>query len=255
LAVAGAFPAAAFAGLALDLAGVTPVPMTAVMAMGDLLRFLPRYPKWLGCLAPGVVYLMVMGLCNHWDLQPLPGLLIGGAVGGFLPGPSRVAHRRGETGAAQVRLELMAGVLAQTQQLLVESPGVPVDEEAVQKMFAHFDALGMLADTLVLIKYQRLPGSIDMNLQIAVFAAAVDPQFHAVIIVSVTSAISGINGGLLFHFGNDIECMAVAGCGIFYCQTVLFDNAPTGEIFYIDVGCIGDLRYRDGSDGCRKHCQ
>ena len=32
---------------------------------------------------------------------------------------------------AQVRLELMAGVLAQTQQLLVESPGVPVDEDAV----------------------------------------------------------------------------------------------------------------------------
>ena len=31
----------------------------------------------------------------------------------------------------QVRLELMAGVLAQTQQLLIESPGVPVDEEAV----------------------------------------------------------------------------------------------------------------------------
>jgi hypothetical protein len=30
-----------------------------------------------------------------------------------------------------VRLELMAGVLAQTQQLLVESPGAPVDEEAV----------------------------------------------------------------------------------------------------------------------------
>ena len=31
----------------------------------------------------------------------------------------------------QVRLELMAGVLAQTQKLLVESPGVPVDEDAV----------------------------------------------------------------------------------------------------------------------------
>lgn len=131
LAVSGAFPAAALAGLALDLAGVTPVPMTAVMAMAYLIRFLPRYPKWLSCLAPGVVYLIVMGLCSHWDLMPLPGLLLGGMIGSFLPGPSRVAHRRGETGAAQVRLEMAAGVLAQTQQLLLEAPTIPVDEAAL----------------------------------------------------------------------------------------------------------------------------
>jgi len=131
LTVAGAFPAAALAGLALDLAGVTPVPMTAVMAMGYLIRFLPRYPKWLGCITPGVVYLTVMGLSGHWDLLPLPALLIGGMIGGFLPGPSRVAHRRGETGAAQVRLEMAAGVLAQTQQLLLEAPEIPVDEAAL----------------------------------------------------------------------------------------------------------------------------
>ena len=36
LAVTGAFPAAAIAGLALDLAGVTPVPMTAVMVLANL---------------------------------------------------------------------------------------------------------------------------------------------------------------------------------------------------------------------------
>ena len=129
--VAGAFPAAALAGLALDLADITPVHMTAVMAMGYLIRFLPRYPKWLGCLAPGVVYLCIMGICKQWDLYPLPGLLLGGIVGGFLPGPRRVAHRRGETGAAQVRLEMSAGVLSQTQQLLLEAPVVPVDENAL----------------------------------------------------------------------------------------------------------------------------
>ncbi len=131
LAVAGAFPAGALAGLALDLAGITPVPMTAVMAMAYLIRFLPRYPKWLGCVAPALVYLTVMGLCGHWDIHPLPGLLLGGIIGGFLPGPSRVAHRRGETGAAQVRLEMVAGVFAQTQQLLLEAPVIPVDEDAL----------------------------------------------------------------------------------------------------------------------------
>lgn len=131
LTVVGAFPAAALAGLALDLADVTPVPMTAVMTMGYLIRFLPRYPKWLGCIAPGTVYLVVMGLCGHMDLLPLPALLLGGMIGGFLPGPSRVAHRRGETGAAQVRLEMAAGVLAQTRQLLTEAPVVPIDEAAL----------------------------------------------------------------------------------------------------------------------------
>lgn len=131
LAVAGAFPAAALGGLALDLAQVTAVPMAAVLCLAYLVRFLPRYPKWLACAAPGLLYLAVMGLCGRWDLTPLPGLLLGGAVGGFLPAPGKVAHRRGETGAAQVRLEMAAGVLAQTEQLLLESPETPVDEAAL----------------------------------------------------------------------------------------------------------------------------
>ena len=129
--VTGAFPAAALSGLGLDLAEVTPIHMTAVMTMGYLIRFLPRYPKWLGCIVPAVVYLVVMGLCGQWDLYPLPALVLGGVLGGALPGPSRVAHRRGETGAAQVRLEIAAGVLAQTQQVLLETPETPVDENAL----------------------------------------------------------------------------------------------------------------------------
>ncbi len=131
LAVTGAFPAAAMAGLALDLAQVTQVPMTAVMTFAYLIRLLPRQNKIFSRVAPGVVYLVVMGLCGHWDLLPLPGLLIGGIIGSFLPAPGKVAHRRGETGAAQVRLEMAAGVLAQTEQLLLEAPVVPVDEEAL----------------------------------------------------------------------------------------------------------------------------
>jgi serine/threonine protein phosphatase PrpC len=129
--VCGAFPAAALSGLSLDLSGITPVHMTAVMAMGYLIRFLPRYPKWMGQIAPAGVYLVVMGLTGHWDLYPLPALLIGGIFGSFLPGPGKVAHRRGETGAAQVRLEMAAGVLAQTQQVLLEMPETPVDENAL----------------------------------------------------------------------------------------------------------------------------
>lgn len=129
--VTGAFPAAALSGLALDLSEITPVHMTAVMTMGYLIRFLPRYPGWLGQIAPASVYLVVMGLTGQWDLYPLPALFLGGILGGFLPGPGRLAHRRGETGAAQVRLEMAAGVLSQTQQVLLEMPQTPVDENAL----------------------------------------------------------------------------------------------------------------------------
>ena len=131
LASAGAFPAAAIAGLALDLAQVTPVPMTAVLVLSFLVRLLPKPAGKAGALAPGFLYLLVMWLCESWDLLPLLPLALGALMGGFLPLSGKVAHRRGETGVAQVRLELASGVLAQTQQLLLEAPEVPVDEDAL----------------------------------------------------------------------------------------------------------------------------
>lgn len=131
LAVTGAFPAAALAGVALDLAQVTPVSMTAVLCGCYLVRFLPRLPKSAVAMAPGATYILVMALCGMWDFAPAPGLLLGGCIGIFLPGPAKTAHRRGETGIAQVRLEMAAGVLSQTQQLLMEAPPAPVDEAAL----------------------------------------------------------------------------------------------------------------------------
>lgn len=131
LCVAGAFPAAALAGLALDLAGITPVPMTAVTALAYLVRLLPRYAGALSRLAPMSACVLVMYATGTWDLLPLPGLLLGGLVARFLPRTGNATHRRGETGVAQVRLEVVAGVLAQTEQLLLEIRPVPVDEEAL----------------------------------------------------------------------------------------------------------------------------
>ena len=131
IAAAGAFPAVAITGLALDLAQVTPVPMTAVLCGSFLVRFLPRRSKTAGILAPAFAFLLIMTLCSRWDLNPLPGLLLGSIAGNLLPGPQKVAHRRGETGAAQVRLEMAAGVLAQTEQVLLEAPVAPVDDNAL----------------------------------------------------------------------------------------------------------------------------
>ena len=128
---AASFPAAAIAGLALDLAQVTTVPMTAVMTLGYLVRFLPRCNPWICRLVPGVVYIAVSGLSGQWDMQPFPGLLLGALAGNLLPLPGKATHRRGETGVAQVRLEMAAGVLSQTQLLLLEVTEPPVDESAL----------------------------------------------------------------------------------------------------------------------------
>ena len=127
----GAFPAAALAGLALDLAQVTPVPMTAVLTCAYLVRLLPRSSKWLRAVVPCTVYISVMALCGKWDMYPLAGLFIGGVAGVLLPARNRPAYRRGETGVAQVRLEMAAEVLVQTQQLLLEAPEAEVDEDAL----------------------------------------------------------------------------------------------------------------------------
>lgn len=131
LATAAAFPAAALGGLALDLAQVTSVPMTAVVCLAYFVRLIPWKRKTPGLAAPGIVYLLVMGLCGVWELRPLPGLLLGGLVGLLYPARQELPRRRGETGVAQVRLEMAAGVLTQTRQLLLETTAPPIDEAAL----------------------------------------------------------------------------------------------------------------------------
>ncbi len=131
ISVSGAFPAAVLAGMALDLSQVTRVPMTAVLCLLYLLRLIPRVHPQVLRLAPGPVYLAVCGITGLWDPNPLPTLVLGGLLGVFLPQPARLSHRRGETGVAQVRLEMAAGVLSQAERILLEIPEVPIDEEAL----------------------------------------------------------------------------------------------------------------------------
>ena len=131
LAVGGAFPAAALAGLGLDLARVTAVPMTAVLCMAYFIRLAPLAHKWQYYAAPGAACLAVMGLCRVWEPETLPGLFLGGALGALLPLRPELAHRRGETGLAQVRLELGAEVLGTTQRLLMEMEPPPIDLQAL----------------------------------------------------------------------------------------------------------------------------
>ena len=128
---AGPFPCAAVVGLALDLARITAVPMTAVTVLAYLPRFLPRQNKAVLGIAPFAVAVMGMRLCGRWDPMVLPGLLAGGVLGAFWPDRETLPFRRGETGAAQVHLEMAAQVLTQTQKLLLEIPETPVDGDAL----------------------------------------------------------------------------------------------------------------------------
>ncbi len=127
----GAFPAAALGGLALDLAQVTPTPMAAVLSLTYLVRLIPRIRPGIRHAAPGLVYLLVMSICGTWDLTPLPGLLIGSFCAMLLPRQTALPQRRGETGMAQVHLELAASVLRQTENLLLDAEEPPIDEHAL----------------------------------------------------------------------------------------------------------------------------
>ena len=131
LGAAAPFPAAALAGLALDLSGITPAPMAAVLSMAFLVRLVPGLPKWTAHTAPAVMYLLIATLRGSADWIPAIALALGGGLGVFLPAPATIAHRRGETGIAQVRLEMTAGVLAQTEQLLLDVREFPIDEAAL----------------------------------------------------------------------------------------------------------------------------
>lgn len=131
LAVYAPFPAVALAGLALDLAQVTPVPMTAVLSMAYFVRLIPKLKPVVRHLAPGLVYIAVMSVCGVWDLLPLPGLALGAAAAALLPKQTGIPQRRGETGPAQVQLELAASVLQQMEAMLLEAEEPPIDEQAL----------------------------------------------------------------------------------------------------------------------------
>ncbi len=125
------FPAVVLAGLALDLAQISRVPMAAVLCLAFLLRLIPGIPKWSVAAAPAVAFLLVMGLCETWELQHLGALALGSVAGLLLPGRAAPIPRRGPTGVAQVRLEMAAQVLSQSEQLLREVPEPPLDEQAL----------------------------------------------------------------------------------------------------------------------------
>ena len=127
----GTFPGAALAGLGLDLAQITRVPMTAVLCIAYLLRMIPFSARWVRYCAPAAACLLVMAVSGSWDALPLPGLILGGGLGMLLPLRPEAGCRRGPTGVAQVRLELSAGVMTRMQRILLEQGQPGIDEQAL----------------------------------------------------------------------------------------------------------------------------
>ena len=136
MALAAPFPAVAVAGLALDLAQVSNVPMTAVVCVVYLLRLIPWLPRGSWTVLPAAVYLAVMTLCGQSQWLPIPGLLLGGVGSLLLPRHGTQNIRRGDMGFVQARLEMVSGVMAQARQLLLEKVEYPMDEGALMMRVA-----------------------------------------------------------------------------------------------------------------------
>lgn len=124
------FPSAVMAGIGMDLARITPIPMTAVVCCGWFVQRLSGERCRFRYFWPGLVYLAAMALWGLWEPEPLPGLVAGALLAQVMPSGVR-CPAAGSRGRDQVRLELAAGVMNQTQQLLLETPPPAVDEEAL----------------------------------------------------------------------------------------------------------------------------
>ena len=133
------FPAVAMSGLGLDLARVTAVPMTGALCLSFCLRLLPGQRRWLSWAGPALMYVAVSAVCGVWDLYPLPGLLVGGLLGHYVPGNTLsggALRRKGVVGLAQVRLEKAALAIQRMEHTLLLTTEGPLDRRALLRQAA-----------------------------------------------------------------------------------------------------------------------
>lgn len=131
LAGAESLPAAALAGLSLELAGATELPVTGVLCLACFFRLLPIPGTYRRMGACGMSCIAVMALSGVWDWGTWLGLSMGGMIGAAIPWNLDPLSRHTGTGAAQVQLEHMAGTLDTLQRMLLDISPPPVDDEAL----------------------------------------------------------------------------------------------------------------------------
>ena len=158
LTAGASFPAAALAGLGLDLAGITAVPMSAAVSIGWMGRLLPKTRRFRWLL-PGAGAMILMLALDRWDWRVLPGLLVGGAWGLLLPAFPPVPALRRDTGPAQVRLELAAEALTAMGQAVSARDPSPVDREALLQLVRN-RACGSCPSRRSCLEQERLTATV-----------------------------------------------------------------------------------------------
>lgn len=128
LSAAAPLPAAALAGLGADIGRPAPISLAAASCCSSLLLRLPVTGDWRRFAAPGLGCLLLMVFQFRFDLPLLLAITLGGLMGALIPW-NLLTARRGGLGAAQVRLEQTALVLAFFQRQLLEYGPPPLNEE------------------------------------------------------------------------------------------------------------------------------
>lgn len=127
LSVNASFPGVILAGVALDLAQAVPIPMTAALCLGYTTRLLPERFRYGRCIGAALSFLLLSRLRGDFLWVDGAALALGGISALILPYSTPVQKRLGRTGKAQVQLELVAGVLKRSEELIAQYDPPPVD--------------------------------------------------------------------------------------------------------------------------------
>lgn len=119
-AAAGPLPTAALSGAALEWSGLP--GLTAGLCGAWLLRALPGKDPWRRAAGVSAGCILGMALGRSWNIGAWLGVSTGGLLGAAVPWRLLLPPLSRGTGAAQVKLEQEARVLAHMQRMLLEIP-------------------------------------------------------------------------------------------------------------------------------------
>lgn len=131
VAAAADFPGIILAGVGMDAAQITPVPMTAVLCVSYLGRLMPRNVERTRYFGAFFAFLLFSAFCGGEEYLPAFWLLLGSGIGGFFPYVQAAPRKFGRTGAVQVQLETAAGVLSRSGAVLAQMKAPLPDEQAL----------------------------------------------------------------------------------------------------------------------------
>lgn len=157
IAVTGEFPAVILAGLGLDAAGITALPMTAVLCAGYVFRLFPRGAERTRYFGGFCAFLLFSALRGGREYLPAFWLLLGSGIGGFSPVLQAVPRRSGRSGGLQVQLETAAGVLERSGAVLARMKSPPPDEQAILEDAARMACTGCPCRKGCAVREQPLP--------------------------------------------------------------------------------------------------